>query len=134
MPIKQISKVLVRSGLQQNLPQLAKGELGWAVDTQRLFIGNGNVSDGAPFAGNTEIITVVSDALLPVQVPFILPTVIYSAAGIPLPPPSASLNGATAIVSDATAPTYLGAYTSGGSITCQVICSFNGSSYSWKTN
>lgn len=134
MPIKQTSKIQVRSGLQQNLPQLAKGELGWAVDSQRLFIGNGNVSDGAPFVGNTEIITVVSDALLPIQVPYILPTIIYSASGTPLPVASASLKGATAIVSDATSPTYMGNYTANGNITCQVICSFNGSTYSWKTN
>jgi len=69
MPIKQTSKIQVRSGLQQNLPQLAKGELGWAVDTQRLYIGNGNVSDGAPFQGNTEIITVVSSPSTPINIP-----------------------------------------------------------------
>jgi hypothetical protein len=69
MPIKQTSKVQARSGLQQNLPQLAKGELGWAVDTQRLYIGNGNVSEGAPFQGNTEIVTVVSAASSPINIP-----------------------------------------------------------------
>lgn len=69
MAIKQTSKIQVRSGLQQNLPQLAKGELGWAVDSQRLFIGNGNISDGAPFEGNTEIITVVAAATIPVNIP-----------------------------------------------------------------
>jgi hypothetical protein len=60
MPIKQTSKITVRSGLQQNLPQLSKGEFGWAVDTQRLFIGNGTVNDGAPYVGNTEISTKAS--------------------------------------------------------------------------
>ena len=69
MPITQTSRVQVRSGLQQNLPQLSKGELGWAVDSQRLFIGNGNIADGAPFEGNTEIITVVSAASTPVNIP-----------------------------------------------------------------
>jgi hypothetical protein len=58
MSLHQNSKVKVRAGLQQNLPQLSKGELGWAIDTQRLFIGNGEVVDGAPYAGNTEISTV----------------------------------------------------------------------------
>ena len=132
MPIKQTSKIQVRSGLQQNLPQLSKGEFGWAVDSQRLFIGNGNISDGAPFQGNTEIITTLS--LPPTAVPYIIPSIIYNAATLPLPPASVSLNGAIAIVSDATAPTYMGAYVGGGNITCQVICSYNGSVYSWKTN
>lgn len=56
----QNSKIKVRSGLQQNLPQLDQGEFGWAIDSQRLFIGNGNVSNGAPYAGNTEILTAAS--------------------------------------------------------------------------
>jgi hypothetical protein len=58
MAIKQNSRIQIRSGLQQNLPQLAKGELCWAVDTQRLFVGNGTIVDGAPYSGNTEIVTV----------------------------------------------------------------------------
>jgi len=57
MPITQKSKIQIRSGLQQNLPVLAKGELGWATDTLRLFIGNGDIEEGAPYVGNTEIIT-----------------------------------------------------------------------------
>ena len=69
MPIKQTSKIQVRSGLQQNLPQLAQGEMAWAVDSQRLFIGNGNVSSGAPYEGNTEIITVVSNPTPPALIP-----------------------------------------------------------------
>lgn len=39
------------------MPQLASGELGWAVDTQELYIGNGAVSEGAPSVGNTKILT-----------------------------------------------------------------------------
>lgn len=58
---------------------------------------------------------------------------LYSAAGTPLPAASSALNGQTAIVSDATSPTYMGAYASGGPITCQVICSFNGTTYAWYT-
>ena len=55
MSIKQKSKIQVRSGLQQNLPRLSTGELGWAIDTQKLFIGNGTLAEGAPFLGVTEI-------------------------------------------------------------------------------
>jgi len=58
--IKQISKIKIRSGLKENLPVLDKGELGWAVDTQQLYIGNGTTDDGAPVAGNTEILTTAS--------------------------------------------------------------------------
>jgi hypothetical protein len=55
----QISKIQIRRGAvgDQSLPQLASGELGWAIDTQQLFIGNGSVSEGAPAVGNTEILT-----------------------------------------------------------------------------
>ena len=36
------------------LPQLASGEIGWAVDTQEMYIGNGAVSEGAPAVGNSK--------------------------------------------------------------------------------
>jgi hypothetical protein len=63
MAVIQISKIQVRRGLQENLPQLASGEMGWSVDTQRLYIGNGTVSEGAPEAGNTEVVTAGKDIL-----------------------------------------------------------------------
>jgi hypothetical protein len=59
MAVVQISKIQVRRGKksQTNIPQLAGGELGWAVDSQQLYIGNGSVGEGAPFVGNTEVLT-----------------------------------------------------------------------------
>lgn len=60
MAIVQISRIQVRRGKKNgatSIPQLASGELGWAVDTQELFIGNGSVQEGAPFVGNTRILT-----------------------------------------------------------------------------
>jgi hypothetical protein len=63
MSIVQISRIQHRSGIFENLPQLAKAEIGYAVDERRLFIGNGLVSDGAPQTGNTEILTEYSDIL-----------------------------------------------------------------------
>jgi len=63
MAVIQISKVQVRRGLQDNLPQLASGELGWSIDTQRLYIGNGTLVEGAPAEGNTEIVTAGRDIL-----------------------------------------------------------------------
>jgi hypothetical protein len=61
MAVIQISKIQVRRGLQENLPQLASGEMGWSVDAQRLYIGNGTLTEGAPSLGRTEILTEVSD-------------------------------------------------------------------------
>ena len=59
MAVVQISKIQHRRGKETitGLPQLASAELGWAIDTQKLYIGNGSVSEGAPAVGNTEILT-----------------------------------------------------------------------------
>ena len=60
MAVVQISRIQIRRGQKNQgsgLPQLASGELGWAVDTQELFIGNGSVAEGAPAVGNTKVLT-----------------------------------------------------------------------------
>ncbi len=59
MAVIQISKIQIRRGqtAEQGMPQLASGEMGWSVDEQRLFIGNGSVAEGAPAVGNTEVLT-----------------------------------------------------------------------------
>lgn len=62
MPIVQISRIQHRRGKRTDLPQLAAGELGWVIDEQRLFIGNGTVADGAPAVGNTEIMVAGSSS------------------------------------------------------------------------
>tara|TARA_R110000850_G_scaffold21793_12_gene63760 strand:- start:6073 stop:7740 length:1668 start_codon:yes stop_codon:yes gene_type:complete len=62
--VVQISKIQNRRGKENEgsgIPQLASGELGWAIDTQRLFIGNGAVSEGAPNVGNSELLTEHTD-------------------------------------------------------------------------
>jgi hypothetical protein len=62
--IVQISRITQRKGLAQDLPQpLAGAELGWAIDERKLFIGNGELADGAPVVGNTEVLTEFSDIL-----------------------------------------------------------------------
>lgn len=64
MAILQISRITQRKGLLQDLPApLAGAELGWAVDTRQLFIGNGELAEGAPVVGNTEVLTEFSDIL-----------------------------------------------------------------------
>ena len=57
MAIVQISKIQQRRGLQQDLPQLGSGEIGWSIDTRRIYIGNGTLDEGAPVEGKTEILT-----------------------------------------------------------------------------
>jgi hypothetical protein len=57
MAIIQISRIQHRRGLDQDLPNLASAEFGWAVDTQKLYIGNGTLLEGAPAEGVTEILT-----------------------------------------------------------------------------
>ena len=60
MAVVQISRIQIRRGQKNQgtgLPQLASGELGWAIDTKELFIGNGSVSEGAAEVGNTKILT-----------------------------------------------------------------------------
>jgi hypothetical protein len=61
MAIVQISQIKHRHGLQNDLPQLATAELGWSVDTRKLYIGNGTLGEGAPEIGNTEILTEYSN-------------------------------------------------------------------------
>lgn len=62
------------------------------------------------------------------------PGTLYSVAGTALPSCTSSINGQEAVVSDATSPTYMGAYSGSGGITTAVICSYNGSTHSWKTH
>jgi len=62
--VVQISKIQHRRGQKNTgsgLPQLASAELGWAIDTRELYIGNGAVSEGAPAVGNTKILTEFDD-------------------------------------------------------------------------
>jgi hypothetical protein len=82
-------------------------------------IGNSSLDDGVTTAG-------VVTSTEPVAAPYVLPTVIYSAAGTPLPAATNALKGARAVVSDATSPTFLGAYVSGGAVIAPVLCTGSG--------
>ena len=60
MSVIQISKIQIRRGKKNSnsgIPQLSSAELAWAVDSQELYIGNGSVAEGAPYVGNTKILT-----------------------------------------------------------------------------
>ena len=61
MAIVQISRIQHRYGTSENLPQLAIGEVGLAVDTRRVYIGNGGTS--APLTENLELLTSRSDVI-----------------------------------------------------------------------
>ena len=64
MAVVQISKIQVRRGLNEQLPTLDSGELGWSVDTRQLYIGNGTTAEGAPVPGVTEILTEYSSGAI----------------------------------------------------------------------
>ena len=57
MAVVSISRIQVRRGRKTELPQLASGEFGWSVDTRELYLGNGSVSEGAPYVGNTKLLS-----------------------------------------------------------------------------
>lgn len=57
MAVIQISRIQHRRGLEADLPNLASAELGWSIDTRKLYIGNGTIQEGAPSVGKTEILT-----------------------------------------------------------------------------
>jgi len=57
MAVIQISRIQHRRGLEADLPNLSSAELGWSVDTRKLYIGNGTTEEGAPSLGKTEILT-----------------------------------------------------------------------------
>lgn len=59
MSITQISKIQVKTGVIDDLPQLDVGEFGFATDTRRLFIGNDPALIPPPISGPnvTEILT-----------------------------------------------------------------------------
>ena len=66
MAVVQISRIQLRRGKKlsgEGLPQLASGELAWAIDAQELWIGNGAVGEGAPSVGNTRLLTEVDNLL-----------------------------------------------------------------------
>lgn len=73
---------------------------------------------------NTQVVTKTPTG--PVPANGVLPTTIYSAAGTPLPSCAAGIKGQMSVVSDATAPTYLGAYASGGAVVAPVMCNGSG--------
>lgn len=94
--IVQISQIQVRRGLNQDLPQLASGELGWSVDTQQLYIGNGTLQEGAPALGVTQIQTTPQAASLVANVTSLQNTVGITKANTLTGPSSGTVTAITA--------------------------------------
>lgn len=69
-------------------------------------------------------------ATVPVTGTYLQGTTVYSAAGTALPTCNGGAEGSRAAVSDATLPTFLAAYTSGGAVHASVYCDGT----SWKTD
>lgn len=84
MAITQYSRIQHRRGLIVDLPILEASELGHVVDERRLFIGNGEIVDGAPEVGNTEILTEFSPLLDIIEHTYISNTGVTAQTG-PLP-------------------------------------------------
>lgn len=59
MAVIEIAKIQIRRGRAnvEGIPQFDSAEMGWALDTQQLYIGNGSLSEGAPIEGNTRVLT-----------------------------------------------------------------------------
>jgi len=64
MAITQVSKIEVRTGELQDLPQLSVGEFGFAVSPfpPKLFIGTNNGNVTGPMPLNVEVLTQFSSA------------------------------------------------------------------------
>lgn len=81
MAVTQISRIQHRRGLEQDLPQLSSAELGWSLDTRKLYIGNGTLEEGAPTVGVTRILTERDIADITSNVEFTSYTFVGNAAG-----------------------------------------------------
>jgi hypothetical protein len=121
---------------------------GFSVPVASLATGNNNTADGyqacqAVTTGSSNVCvganTAVDSATGSSQINInnvyyqnriVFAGIRYSAAGTPLPTCNSTYHGMFAVVSDATSPTYRGAYTSGGAVETPVYC--DGSS--WTTH
>jgi hypothetical protein len=81
MAVTQISRIQHRRGLEQDLPQLSSAELGWSIDTRKLYIGNGTLDEGAPTVGITRILTEYDIATITENIEFTDYTFVGNAAG-----------------------------------------------------
>ena len=120
--------ILSSNGLNTN------GTINFTSTPYALSWNSGDLKVARAAANTLEVGNSTNAAQGILEVAAVLPGLLYSAAGTALPTCAVGLKGQQATVSDATSPTYMGAYTSGGGITTAVICSYNGTTYSWLTH
>ena len=96
-------------------------QLGLRNSSYETVIGSGAAGNGSSSVtlGRTTDTVYIASGLIATNV-------IYSAAGTPLPTCNSGAKGIKAVVSDATTPTYLGAYSSGGAVVAPVVCNGSG--------
>lgn len=113
MAVIQISRIQHRRGLEADLPNLSSAELGWSVDTRKLYIGNGTIEEGAPSLGKTEVLTQYS--ILDFQTSFTANVEILQANVAVIEGNIVSLTSQVNALTAATTPTYvsLGSSSSG---------------------
>lgn len=115
MAVIQISRIQHRRGLEADLPNLASAELGWSVDTRKLYIGNGTTEEGAPSIGKTEILTEYS--ILDFTTTFSDRVVVLEGNVVVLESNIASLEAAVSSITDTVYRTQLAAGASSATIT-----------------
>lgn len=115
MAVIQISRIQHRRGLEADLPNLASAELGWSVDTRKLYIGNGTTEEGAPSIGKTEILTEYS--ILDFTTSFADRVLVLEGNVLVLESNIASLEAAVSSITDTVYRTQLAAGASSATIT-----------------
>ena len=100
-------------------------ELGLRNSTFETVLGSAAIGNGSSSVtlGRTSDKVYVASGLVATNT-------LYSAAGTALPTCNSGNNGTLAVVIDATTPTYLGAYASGGAVVAPVVCNGSG----WVTH
>lgn len=116
--------------------QVGQGYFNVTTQKQKVWNGSAWQTGGGGTSGTVTAVTiaaasnpagsVATGTSTPVITLTTVPTTIYSAAGTPLPAATVPMTGRREMVSDATTPTYLGAYVSGGAVLAQVICTGTG--------
>ena len=128
MPTTQVAKLLNRQGNFADLPVLDPGELGYAKDSRRLFIGNDTVAIGTgngvltdftiPLALSKPNITTVSVAGSPVNAStFTITGTTLTFASAPTGAITVGFNSEIDIVSDVTLPSEISLPANGNSAT-----------------
>lgn len=122
MAILQISRIQTRRGLKEDLPTLSSAELGWAIDTRELYIGNGNVSLSPLPGQNTRILTERDlTTLRPNLGSVTLLAGQTSNIAVIINPTNSTLTSTTVIITDVTATSTIVNYSISRELTANIV-------------